>query len=212
MPTGDAPVVATRTEHDSLGPVAVPADRLWGAETERARQHFAIGRAEAVRWPRVVVRAFGLVKGAVARANAETGAVPAALAVSIAVAADEVAAGQWDAEFPLGVFQTGSGTHSNMNANEVIANRANQRAGVALGTYDPVHPHDHVNRGQSSNDVFPTVMHLATIDALAAMAPGVQRLRAALEVHAAAWRDIPMLGRTHYQDATPIMAGDVVRA
>lgn len=212
MPTGDAPVVATRTEHDSLGPVAVPADRLWGAETERARQHFAIGRAEAVRWPRVVVRAFGLVKGAVARANAETGAVPAALAVSIAVAADEVAAGQWDAEFPLGVFQTGSGTHSNMNANEVIANRANQRAGVALGTYDPVHPHDHVNRGQSSNDVFPTVMHLATLDALAAMAPGVQRLRAALEVHAAAWRDIPMLGRTHYQDATPIMAGDVVRA
>ena len=202
----------TRTEHDSLGAVEVPASRLWGAETERSRRHFAIGPDGAVRWPRAVIRAFGLVKGAMARANGEAGLLPADLASLVARAADEVAAGHWDAEFPLGVFQTGSGTHSNMNANEVIANRANQLAGVAPGTYAPVHPHDHVNRGQSSNDVFPTVMHLATLDTLEQLAPAIDALRAALQVHADAWRDIPMLGRTHYQDATPIMAGTVVGA
>jgi fumarate hydratase class II len=208
MPTADA----FRTETDSLGRVEVPASRLWGAETERARLHFAIGRGDAVRWPREVVRAFGLVKGAMAHAHGASGMLTPDVASLIERAAGEVAEGQWDDEFPLGVFQTGSGTHSNMNANEVIANRANQLAGGAPGTYAPVHPHDHVNRGQSSNDVFPTVMHVSAIDVLASLAPEIARLRAALLVHADAWRDVPMLGRTHYQDATPIMAGEVVGA
>ncbi len=199
----------TRQEHDSLGPVAVPADRLWGAETERSRRHFAIGRDGAVTWPREVIRAFGLVKQAAARANAESGALPLHLTTLIAQAADEVAAGRWDTEFPLSVFQTGSGTHSNMNANEVIANRANELDGAVYGTYLPIHPHDHVNRGQSSNDVFPTVMHVATLDAIDALAPAVHGLRNALARQAARWWDVPMLGRTHYQDATPLMAGDV---
>ena len=146
----------TRLEHDALGPVPVPLTRLWGAVTERSRSHFAIGEPAAYRWPRGVIRAFGLVKQAAAAANAAVGTIDAAVADLIRQAADEVIAGRLDDEFPLGVFQTGSGTHSNMNANEVIANRANQLAGQEPGTYRPVHPNDHVNHGQSSNDVFPS--------------------------------------------------------
>jgi len=203
-------MTAMREEHDSLGVVPVPADRLWGAQTERSRTHFAIGDAAAYRWPRCVIRALGLVKGAAADANLRLGVIDPGVAALIAQAAMEVSAGQWDAEFPLGVFQTGSGTHTNMNANEVIANRANQLAGGALGEYRPVHPNDHVNRGQSSNDVFPAVMHLATIEALHGLEPAVRALSAALSRHAERWHDLPMLGRTHLQDATPIMLGDVV--
>ena len=183
---------------------------MWGAQTERSRHHFAIGDPLVWRWPRSVIRALGLVKGAAADANFQTGGLEAEVAALIVQAAVEVSAGQWDAEFPLGVFQTGSGTHTNMNANEVIANRANQLAGGTLGIYTPVHPNDHVNLGQSSNDVFPTVMHLATLDALQTLERPVLGLSAALARQAERWRDLPILGRTHLQDATPIMLGDVV--
>jgi fumarate hydratase class II len=200
----------TRLEHDSLGPVPVPLNRLWGAVTERSRSHFAIGEPAAYRWPRGVIRAFGLVKQAAAAANAAVGTIEPAVAALIQQAAEEVIAGRLDDEFPLGVFQTGSGTHSNMNANEVIANRANQLAGQEPGTYRPVHPNDHVNRGQSSNDVFPTVMHLATLESLDRLEDAVVPLHGALTDRAERWRAIPILGRTHLQDATPVMLGDVV--
>ncbi len=200
----------TRLEHDALGPVPVPLTRLWGAVTERSRSHFAIGDPAAYRWPRGVIRAFGLIKQAAAAANLAVGTIEATVADLIRQAADEVVAGRLDDEFPLGVFQTGSGTHSNMNANEVIANRANQLAGQEPGTYSPVHPNDHVNHGQSSNDVFPTVMHLATLEALDRLDEAVALLQAAFVERAGRWSEIPMLGRTHLQDATPIMLGDVV--
>ena len=200
----------TRLEHDSLGPVPVPLNRLWGAVTERSRSHFAIGEPAAFRWPRGVIRAFGLVKSAAAAANAAVGTLDPALAALIQQAADDVIAGRLDDEFPLSVFQTGSGTHSNMNANEVIANRANQLAGQEPGTYRPAHPNDHVNRGQSSNDVFPTVMHLATLESLDRLEDAVAPLHGALMDRAGRWRAIPILGRTHLQDATPVMLGDVV--
>jgi fumarate hydratase class II len=157
-----------------------------------------------------VIRAFGLVKQASAAANASVGAIDSTVADLIRQAADEVITGRLDEEFPLGVFQTGSGTHSNMNANEVIANRANQLAGQEPGTYRPVHPNDHVNRGQSSNDVFPAVMHLATLESLDRLEDAVAPLRDALLERATRWRAIPILGRTHLQDATPVMLGDVV--
>jgi fumarate hydratase class II len=201
-----------RQEHDALGLVAVPAGRLWGAQTERSRTHFAIGDDHWRRWPRAVLRALAQVKGAAAEANRDLGELDERRAALIVDAAAEVAEGAWDAEFPVGVFQTGSGTHSNMNANEVIANRANQMAGEPLGRYRPVHPNDHVNRGQSSNDVFPAVMHLATLEALDGLLLAVDRLRAALAAGARRWAALPMLGRTHLQDATPIMLGEVVGA
>jgi fumarate hydratase, class II len=203
---------ATREEYDALGMVSVPEGRLWGAQTERSRLHFAIGDDSLRRWPRAVLRAFGQIKGAAADANRQLQTLDETRATLIAGAASEVAAGDWDAEFPVGVFQTGSGTHSNMNANEVIANRANQLAGTPLGGYRPVHPNDHVNLGQSSNDVFPAVMHLATLEALDGLLLAVDRLRAALAAGARRWHDLPMLGRTHLQDATPIMLGDVIAA
>ena len=204
--------VPTRTEHDALGSVPVPGNRLWGARTERCRALFAIGDRVAFGWPRSVIRALGRIKVAAAQVNGALGEIPADIAGWIARAAAEVTSGDWDTEFPIGVFQTGSGTHTNMNANEVIANRANLLAGGELGVYRPVHPNDHVNRGQSSNDVFPAVMHLATLDGLDSVEAAVGDLRRTLADRAARWRDIPMLGRTHLQDATPIMLGDVVGA
>src|ERR671912_2426159 len=149
-----------RTEHDALGPVDVPADRLWGAQTERSRHFFAIGVPRFV-WARPVIRGLGLLKKAAALANGELGTISRERAELIGRAADEVIGGALDAEFPLVVFQTGSGTQSNMNANEVIANRAIQLAGGELGSKTPIHPNDDVNRSQSSNDTFPTVMHIA---------------------------------------------------
>ena len=148
----------TRTEHDSLGPVEVPADRLWGAQTERARLNFAIG-VDHSRWGRPVVHALGIVKKCSALANAELGQLPKDKVDAIVCAAQEVIDGKFDGEFPLSVFQTGSGTQTNMNANEVIAHRATQLAGGTI----KIHPNDDVNRSQSSNDVFPTVMHIATV-------------------------------------------------
>ena len=199
----------TRTEHDSLGPVEVPADRLWGAQTERSRHFFAIGAPRFV-WPRVVIRALGLLKKSAARANVDLGQLSVERGALIERAADEVIAGTLDAEFPLVVFQTGSGTQSNMNANEVIANRANQLAGGALGSYQPVHPNDHVNRGQSSNDGFPVVMHVATVEAITQrLVPAVSALRGTLATKAHEFDPIVMIGRTHLQDAVPIGLGQV---
>jgi fumarate hydratase, class II len=193
-----------------MGPVEVPAARLWGAQTERSRQHFAIGVPRFV-WSRPVIRALGLLKKAAALANAELGTLAAEPAALIVRAADEVIAGQWDAEFPLVVFQTGSGTQSNMNANEVVANRANQLAGQPLGSHAPVHPNDHVNKGQSSNDGFPVVMHVATADAIVhRLVPEVTALRTTLAAKAAAYDDVVMIGRTHLQDAVPVTLGQVI--
>lgn len=194
-----------RVEHDSLGEVRVPADALWGAQTQRAVENFPIS---GQRLPRELLRALALLKAAVARAGAGLGTLEPDLARAIAEAADEVARGDHDAHFPVDVYQTGSGTSTNMNANEVIANRANEMLGQPLGTRAPVHPNDHVNRGQSSNDSFPTVMHLAAVRAARArLLPGLAALHAALTAKAAEYRDIVKLGRTHMMDAVPVTLG-----
>ena len=200
----------TRTEEDALGTVEVPAAHLWGAQTQRSIDNFPIGRGR-FRLGRRAIRAFGIVKKCAALANRALGQLPAEKADLIARAADEVIAGGWDDEFPLVVFQTGSGTQSNMNANEVIANRAIQLAGGVIGTKKPIHPNDDVNRGQSSNDVFPTVMHVATVDALTdALLPAVAALRNTLDAKARAYADMVMIGRTHLQDATPLTVGQMI--
>jgi fumarate hydratase class II len=201
---------AVRTEHDALGKVDVPADRLWGAQTERSIHHFEIGGARFA-WPRPVIRALGLLKKCSAEANAELGELPAEVAALIVRAADEVIAGQHDTEFPLVVFQTGSGTQTNMNANEVIANRANQLAGHPLGSHRPVHPNDHVNRGQSSNDGFPAVMHIAVVEEIVhRLLPAVSELRHTLVRKSETYENVVMMGRTHLQDAVPITLGQVI--
>ena len=198
-----------RTEKDSLGPVEVPAERLWGAQTDRARHHFPIGLPRH-RWGRVVVRALGILKKAAALANGELGQLPPEKVALIVRASQEVIDGRLDDEFPLGAFQTGSGTQTNMNANEVIANRAAQLAGGVAGSYKPIHPNDDVNRSQSSNDTFPTAMHVATVEQLHALIPSVRALRDVLDAKAKAFASIVMLGRTHLQDATPITLGQVI--
>jgi len=203
-------VPSTRIEHDALGAVEVPSDRLWGAQTERSRHFFAIGVPRFV-WTRPVIRALGLLKKSAALANAELGTISRDRAELIARAADEVIAGTLDAEFPLVVFQTGSGTQSNMNANEVIANRANQLAGQPLGSHEPVHPNDHVNKGQSSNDGFPVVMHIAAVEGIVhRLIPSVSALGNTLAEKAEDYADVVMIGRTHLQDAVPITLGQVI--
>ena len=200
----------TRIEKDALGEVPVPAHRLWGAQTQRSIDNFPIGVARFA-FGRPVVRAFGIVKLAAARTNVELGVLAADKAALIERAAQEVIDGKWDGEFPLVVFQTGSGTQSNMNANEVIANRAIQLAGGIVGSKRPVNPNDDVNRSQSSNDAFPAVMHIATVEQLdATLLPAVAALRATLEAKARAFADVVMLGRTHLQDATPVTLGQVL--
>lgn len=199
-----------RIEEDSLGPVAVPAEHLWGAHTERSRMNFPVG-AERFRWGRPVIRAFGIVKKCAALANRELGQLPEDKAALIERASQEVIDGQWDGEFPLVVFQTGSGTQSNMNANEVIANRAIQLAGGVVGSKTPIHPNDDVNRSQSSNDVFPAVMHIATVEQIEnRMLPAVQALRDTLAAKSEAYSGIVMVARTHLQDAIPITLGQVI--
>ena len=200
--------VTTRTESDSMGTIEVDANRYWGAQTERSLHNFDIGRETFV-WGRPMIKALGILKKSAALANAELGELPADIAELIAKAGDEVIAGDLDAEFPLVVFQTGSGTQSNMNSNEVISNRAIELAGGERGSKTPVHPNDHVNRGQSSNDTFPTAMHIAVVNELAAMYPRVQQLRDTLDAKAKAYADVVMVGRTHLQDATPITLGQV---
>ncbi|MGO3085852.1 class II fumarate hydratase [Ancrocorticia populi] len=200
----------TRTESDSMGTIEVPADHHWGAQTERSLHNFEIGRSTFV-WNRPMIRALGVLKKSAALANAELGELPEDIASLIAQAGDEVIAGELDEDFPLVVFQTGSGTQSNMNANEVISNRAIEIAGGEMGTKKPVHPNDHVNRGQSSNDTFPTAMHIAVVEQLNnKLYPDVQKLRDTLDVKAKEYNDIVMVGRTHLQDATPIMLGQVI--
>ena len=207
--TSEKSSATTRTESDSMGTIEVASDRYWGAQTERSLHNFDIGRETFV-WGRPMVKALGILKKSAALANAELGELPTDIADLISKAGDEVIAGDLDAEFPLVVFQTGSGTQSNMNANEVISNRAIELAGGELGSKTPVHPNDHVNRGQSSNDTFPTAMHIAVVSELAAMYPRVERLRNTLDKKAEEYDDVVMVGRTHLQDATPIRLGQVI--
>jgi fumarate hydratase class II len=199
------PTSATRIETDSMGPIAVRADRYWGAQTERSLHHFAIGDD---RMPIAVVHALGLLKKAAAAVNRELELLDARRADWIARAADEVIAGKLDAHFPLSVWQTGSGTQTNMNVNEVIANRAIELAGGKLGSKDPVHPNDHVNMSQSSNDTFPTAMHVAAaLEITRRLVPSVQALRDALAAKAREFAGIVKIGRTHLQDAVPLTLG-----
>ena len=195
----------TRIEHDTMGEVAVPSEAMWGAQTQRSLQNFKIGQE---RLPRAMIQAMGLVKKAAALTNAELEQIPQNLSQYIVDAADEVIAGKWDAQFPLVVWQTGSGTQSNMNCNEVIANIANQKLGNALGSQKPVHPNDHVNRAQSTNDSFPTAIHVAaSLQINQLLIPAVQRLHDTLAAKSAEFSDIVKIGRTHLQDATPLTLG-----
>lgn len=195
----------TRKESDTMGSIEVPADRYWGAQTQRSLENFVIG---GQRFPRSVIYAFGAVKKAAAAANLKLGTLDAKVADLISRAATEVMDGKFDAEFPLVVWQTGSGTQSNMNANEVIANRANELAGVGLGHKSPVHPNDDVNRSQSSNDVFPTVMHVAAVREIGVnLLPALDKLLTSLEAKSKAYAQIVKTGRTHMMDATPITLG-----
>jgi fumarate hydratase, class II len=194
-----------RIESDSMGKIDVPADRYWGAQTQRSLQNFRIG---GERMPEPLIRALGIQKRAAAEVNMELGALDRKLGEAIVQAADEIIAGKRNEEFPLVVWQTGSGTQTNMNANEVIAGRANEILGQGRGGKSPVHPNDHVNRGQSSNDTFPTVMHIAAVQQIHdTTLPALNRLRESLAAKADAFADIIKIGRTHLQDATPLTLG-----
>jgi len=198
-------MTATRTESDSMGTIEVPADRYWGAQTQRSLENFPIG-VETM--PEPLIRAFGIQKKAAALVNLVLGDLDSEVAEAIVKAAEEVLEGNLSDEFPLVVWQTGSGTQTNMNANEVIANRAIEIVGGKVGSKDPVHPNDHVNRGQSSNDSFPTAMHIAAAQELHnRLLPALRHLHAALEAKVAAFGDIVKIGRTHTQDATPLTLG-----
>lgn len=198
-------MTAMRMELDAFGPVEIPADRYWGAQTQRALGVFEIGEE---RFPACLIHAFGLQKMAAARANLRCGTLDAALVEKIVAAAEELHAGRFDEHFPLAMWQTGSGTQTNMNANEVIANRANELLGQPLGTRAPVHPNDHVNASQSSNDSFPTVMHLAALLELTQrLRPALVLLRQRLDERAAAFADVLKIARTHLMDAVPMTMG-----
>src|SRR5271170_3107767 len=191
-----------RTETDSMGAIEVAADRYWGAQTERSLLHFAIGFD---RMPRSVIRAFGLLKRACAEVNQELGKLPADKAKLMVQAAEEVVEGKLDDHFPLRIWQTGSGTQTNMNANEVISNRAIELAGGTLGSKKPIHPNDDVNMAQSSNDTFPTAMHIAAAERVKhALIPAIQTVHGAIADKAKEFGDIVKIGRTHLQDAVPL--------
>ena len=195
----------TRTESDTFGPIEVPADHLWGAQTQRSLQNFRIG-GETM--PVSLIRALGTIKRAAAEANRELGVLDGKLADVIATAAQEVIDGKLDAESPLVVWQTGSGTQSNMNANEVIANRAIQLLGGEVGSKKPVHPNDHVNMSQSSNDTFPSAIHVAVAGEIVRhLLPALKAMVGDLAAKAGQWNDIVKIGRTHTQDATPLTLG-----
>ncbi|MDA0333673.1 MAG: class II fumarate hydratase [bacterium] len=194
-----------RIESDSMGDIQVPTDRYWGAQTQRSLQNFRIGDDH---FSREMIRALGVVKKASALANKELGTLDPGIADLIAAAASEVIEGKFDEHFPLVIWQTGSGTQSNMNANEVISNRAIEQAGGSMGSKDPVHPNDHVNRGQSSNDAFPTAMHIAAADAIEnQLLVSLAELHATLAGKSTAFDAIIKIGRTHLQDATPLTLG-----
>ena len=200
----------TRTETDSMGAVEVATDRYWGAQTERSRTNFPIG-VDRFRFTRPIIRALGVLKKAAALANGELGELPKEKVELIVRAADEVISGKLDDHFPLVVFQTGSGTQTNMNANEVISNRAIELAGGVMGSKKPIHPNDDVNRGQSSNDTFPTAMYIAAVEQLeGVLIPSVSRLRDTLRAKSQQYKDVVKVGRTHLQDATPITLGQEI--
>ena len=195
----------TRTETDSFGAIEVPADKMWGAQTQRSLGNFKIG---GERMPRPLIRALAIVKRCAARVNIAQGLLDETIGSAILTAAEEVIDGAFDSHFPLVVWQTGSGTQSNMNANEVISNLAIRRLGGAPGSKSPVHPNDHCNLSQSSNDTFPTAMHIATVEQLHhALLPALQHLHAALDDKAKQWDGLVKIGRTHLQDATPLTLG-----
>ncbi|MFJ3470649.1 class II fumarate hydratase [Pseudomonas sp. NPDC090201] len=203
-------MTGTRIENDAFGPVTIPANRYWGAQTQRALEVFG---NHGERFAPALIHAFGLQKIAAARANQRLGVLPEDMAHAIEQAAQRVAAGEFDEHFPLTVWQTGSGTQTNMNANEVIANLANLTLGGELGSKHPVHPNDHVNRSQSSNDSFPTVMHLsATLQLRDALLPALSELRDALADKAQAWAGVLKIGRTHMMDAVPMTQGQAFDA
>ncbi len=200
----------SRLEEDALGHVEVPAQHLWGAQTQRSHLNFPIG-VERYRWGRPVIRALGVLKKCAALANQELGQLPREKVELIVRAAQEVIDGHLDGEFPLVVFQTGSGTQTNMNANEVISNRAIQLAGGVVGSKEPIHPNDDVNHSQSSNDTFPTVMHIATVELVhESLIPSIRTLRDTLDAKSRAFAHVIMVGRTHLQDATPLTLGQVI--
>ncbi len=197
--------MTTRTETDSFGPIEVPAESYWGAQTERSRQNFRIGDE---RMPRQIIRALGLVKRAAAETNLALGGLDERRAAAIVAAAQDIVDGKLDDQFPLVVYQTGSGTQTNMNVNEVIANRANEALGGARGAKAPIHPNDHVNMSQSSNDAFPTAMHIAAaLDIARHLVPALTHLHEALDAKAKEFASIVKIGRTHTQDATPLTLG-----
>ena len=198
----------TRIETDTMGAIEVPADRYWGAQTQRSLQHFRIG---GERFPREMIRAFGILKKACALVNRDLGLLSEEKTQAIVRTADEVIAGRLDDHFPLVVWQTGSGTQTNMNANEVIANRAIELLGGILGSKRPIHPNDDVNKGQSSNDTFPTAMHIAAVEQIRTrLLPAIGRLRDSLDGKARAFADIVKIGRTHLQDAVPLTFGQEI--
>src|SRR5581483_5763699 len=193
-----------RIESDSMGEIAVPSDRYWGAQTERSLHHFNIGFDVM---PREMIRAFGTLKKACALVNQDHGKLPADKAKLIVQACDEVIEGKLDAQFPLRVWQTGSGTQTNMNANEVISNRAIEIAGGVMGSKNPIHPNDDVNMSQSSNDTFPAAMHIAAAEQMNKLIPRVKEVRDAIDDKAKEFKDVVKIGRTHLQDATPLTVG-----
>src|SRR5579871_5353037 len=197
--------IPTRTETDTFGPIQVAADRYWGAQAERSLGNFKIGWEKQ---PLPVIRALGIIKRAAAETNMALGQLDPKLGNAIVAAAQEVIEGKLDAHFPLAVWQTGSGTQSNMNANEVISNRAIEMLGGVMGSKKPVHPNDHVNMSQSSNDTYPTAMHIACAEEIVhRLLPALQKLRNALNDKAEQWKAIIKIGRTHTQDATPLTLG-----
>lgn len=195
---------ATRIESDSMGEIEVRADRYWGAQTERSLHHFDIGYDVM---PREMIRAFGILKKACAMVNNDLGKLPEDKLKPIVQACDEVIEGKLDEHFPLRIWQTGSGTQTNMNANEVISNRAIEIAGGVMGTKKPIHPNDDVNMSQSSNDTFPTAMHIAAAERMNELIPGVRKVFSAIDAKAEEFKDVVKIGRTHLQDATPLTVG-----
>src|SRR5215813_13070608 len=195
----------TRTETDSMGPIEVPSDRYWGAQTQRSLHHFSIGED---RMPTAVIRGMAILKKAAAQVNEELGKLSPDKAKLLVQAADEVIAGQHAEEFPLFVWQTGSGTQTNMNVNEVISNRAIELAGGEKGSKTPIHPNDDVNMSQSSNDTFPTAMHIAAAEELVhLLLPSIQKLRDALDAKGREFQEVVKIGRTHLMDAVPLTLG-----
>src|SRR6266478_7097977 len=200
----EQPAKNARIETDSMGEVQVLADKYWGAQTQRSLLHFNIGYDVM---PREMIRAFGVLKKACALVNHDLGKLSGDKLKLIVQACDEVIAGKLDDHFPLRVWQTGSGTQTNMNANEVISNRAIEMAGGVMGSKEPVHPNDHVNMSQSSNDTFPTAMYIAAAEQMTKLIPEVQRVHDAIDAKAKEYADVVKIGRTHLQDATPMTVG-----